>query len=151
MATEANQYVVITVIRGQFRLDELDWVAEEVADIAGEDVSVGRKYASANLGSRIPEVLHVATNGAEAYVGGRVVAAGFGLAKRLWERRKERGEDPGEIGVIVYGPKGEELTRVVCKPPDGEPLPYDGRMSPLGYRVGDVEWKRGPKSTDRQD
>jgi hypothetical protein len=56
-----------------------------------------------------------------------------------------------EIGVIVYGPKGEELTRVVCKPPDGEPLPYDGRMSPLGCRVVDVEWKRGPKSTDRQD
>jgi hypothetical protein len=106
MATEASQYVVITVIRGQFRLDELDWVTKEVADIAGEDVSVGHKYASANLGSRIPEVLHVATNGAEAYVGGRVVAAGFGLAKRLWERRKKRGEDPGEIGVIVYGPRG---------------------------------------------
>jgi hypothetical protein len=151
MATEANQYVVITVIRGQFRPNELDSVIEEIADIAGADVSVGRKYASADLGSAIPEVLHIATNGAEAYVGGRVVAAAFGLAKRLWQRRKERGEDPGEIGVIIYGPKGEELTRVVCKPPDGEPLPYDGRMSPLGYRVGDVEWKRGPKSTERQD
>lgn len=60
-------------------------------------------------------------------------------------------KDPGEIGVIIYGPNGgRELTPVVCKPPDGEPLPYDGRMSPL-YRVGNVEWKRGPKSTESPD
>lgn len=146
--TEADQFVVITTIRGQFRGDDLDCAIEELADIAGEDVSIGRKEASADLGSLIPEVIHVATNGAVAYVGAQLVAAASKLAKRLWERRRERGEDPGEIGVIIYGPKGEELTRVVAKPPDGDPESYDGRMSPLGYRVGDVEWTRGPKSPE---
>lgn len=83
----------------------------------------------------------------EAYIGGQLVGAAGRLAKRVWQRRKERGEDPGEIGVIVYGPKCEELTRVVSKPSVGEPVAYNGRMSPLGVRVPkEAEWKRGPRA-----
>jgi hypothetical protein len=144
----ANQYIVVTVVFGQFgREGEQDSVLDDIAEIAGPDVSLGWKRAQANLGSRIPEVLHVATNGAEAYIGGQLVGAAGRLAKRAWQRRKERGEDPGEVGVIVYGPKGEELTRVVSKPPDGKPVAYNGRMSPLGVRVPkEAEWKRGPRA-----
>ncbi len=148
MATEPNHYIVITTILGQFRNDDVDAVMDEIAEMAGEGTSIGRKVARPSLGARIPEVLHVATNGAEAYVGGQIVGAAGRLAKRLWQRRKERGEDPGDVGVIVYGPKGEELTRVVSKAPDGEPEHYEGRMVPLGYRVGDVDWKRGPKAKE---
>lgn len=151
MATEPNHYIVITTILGQFQNDDVDAVMDEITEMAGEDTSIGRKVARPSLGARIPDVLHVATNGAEAYVGGQIAAAAGRLAKRLWQRRKERSEDPGEVGVIIYGPKGEELARVVSKAPDGEPEHYEGRMVPLGYRVGDVEWKRGPKAKEPEE
>jgi len=151
VATEPNHYIVITAILGQFRNEDVDAVMDEITEMAGEDTSIGRKVARPSLGARIPDVLHVATNGAEAYVGGQIAAAAGRLAKRLWQRRKERSEDPGEVGVIIYGPKGEELARVVSKAPDGEPEHYEGRMVPLGYRVGDVEWKRGPKAKEPEE
>lgn len=113
----------------------------------GPDASVGWKRAHANLGAQIPEVLHVATNGAEAYIAGQLVRFAGRLAKGVWQPRKERGEDRGDIGVIIYGPRGDEIERVVVKSPDGEPVAYDGRMSPLGVRVPkEAEWKRGPRA-----
>ena len=108
----AQSLIVITTILGQFRSDDVDAIMDEITEMAGENTSIGRKVARPSLGAHIPEVLHVATNGAEAYVGGQIAAVAVPSQARLATPQGAR-RRPGEVGVIIYGPKGEELTHVV--------------------------------------
>ena len=150
MATEPNHYIVITTILGQFQNDDVDAVIDEIPRWRANTPLSGARWpgpVSARVSptfSTLPPTAprHTSADRSPPLRAGSPSASGS---------RKERSEDPGEVGVIIYGPKGEELARVVSKAPDGEPEHYEGRIVPLGYRVGDVEWKRGPKPKSRRN
>jgi hypothetical protein len=140
-----TQYIVITTIRGEFA-NELPMLAQEFSAASGPDFSVGIRIAAPS-GPPPPEVLHIAIKAIEDYAFAKAVDSALHLVKTLWRRRKERGDEKRQIGVVIYGPKGEPLKKVLLDE-SGEPIPSEERMGPLGVRTGSVNWLYGPKSTE---
>jgi hypothetical protein len=147
METAAERRVVITTNLGQMERVEVEAVADAIAQaIADPEVSIGGRVQHTMLGALPPELLRVALDGIGTLAVEKACGAVLRMARELWRSKRERTPDPRRILVVIHGPRGEVLSRVLCDEPDGDPTPYDGSDGVLGARPGPILWRHGPKA-----
>jgi hypothetical protein len=144
--THPPDVLVIRSTREDFSDGELESLADALAaEIGDPELSIGIQRQG-NFPVPLPQILFVFLPWVEGYVVGKAIDAVIGWARMAWRDRQGKSADRRPVVVDIHGPKGEVLKRVMLDEPDGEPKPYDGRITGPGFRVGKTRWHKGPRS-----